>query len=87
MSLLSGDPRSSQLSASNPFILGSDLLRCNCFMRSDDAIEIFIIVNYGYAQQSDLAIPNLVAAGASVYGELELLLLSSAARSKALTIE
>ncbi len=56
-------------------------------MRSDDAIEISIVVNYGYAQQNDLAIPNLVAAGASVYGELELLLLSSAARSKALTIE
>ena len=31
--------------------------------------------------------PNLVAAGASVYGELELLLLSSAARSMAPTIE
>ena len=31
--------------------------------------------------------PNVVAAGASVYGELELLLLSTAARSKALTIE
>ncbi len=87
MSLLSGDSRSGQLSGSNPFILGSDLLRCNCVLRSDDAIEISIIVNYGYAQYSDLAIPNLVAVGASVYGKLELLLLSSAARSMALTIE
>ncbi len=56
-------------------------------MRSDDSIEISIIVNYGYAQQNELVAPNLGAAKPSVYGELELLLLSSAARSMALTIE
>ncbi len=87
MSLLSSEPCSGQLPASNPFILGSLLIHCNCAVRSDDAVDISIIVNYGYAQQNELAAPNLGAAKSSVYGELELLLLSSAARSMALTIE
>ncbi len=90
MSLLSGDPRKTLAAFRYNYIFDFSLRQPSWqagYAPTLLALTSLCANSAGYAHEKDLAALNLIAARASVYGELELLLLSSAARSKALTIE